>query len=212
MTGGMRGVLCVLLTLAPAALAEESANDVIDRVRAKYDAIVDAEVRFTQRIRFPGSRIDQTADGLLLMKKEHRFRIELEQQTIVTDGETVWSHSATLNQVLIDRFSADARSLSPDRILRGDGANMPAMIVGHEKLGKTGVVVVKMISKDAGTMVKSLKLWISESDWLVRRAEVIDGSGRETVYQVSGITINSGIPDSRFLFRIPDGAEVVDLR
>jgi outer membrane lipoprotein-sorting protein len=41
---------------------------------------------------------------------------------------------------------------------------------------------------------------------------LVDVNGRETQYTVRDIDINTGLDDSRFVFDIPEGVEVVDLR
>jgi outer membrane lipoprotein carrier protein len=211
MLPGMLGLVLAVAAVT-GARAGETAEEILERVRAKYATVNDAEVRFSQRVRFPGSRIDQSTSGVLVMKKDNRYRIEIDRQTIVTDGETVWRHTQEPNQVFVDRYADGSRALSPDRILGGGTADMPAVIVGREKLGKGEAVVLKLTPKEDALTVKSLKLWVSTADWLVRRAEIVDGTGVETTYAVTDIRLNAGIPDSRFQFRVPEGAEVVDLR
>jgi outer membrane lipoprotein carrier protein len=138
--------------------------------------------------------------------------VELEQQTIVTDGTTVWSYSPSQQQVLVDHFEQDERALSPDRILSGDAADLAPALLGREKLGALQTAVVKLTPRDEQSLLKHLKLWISEADWLVRKAELVDINGKETIYTVVDINVNAGIPDSRFTFSPPAGVEVVDLR
>jgi outer membrane lipoprotein carrier protein len=209
--GWALGVALIALT-AGRMSAGDTAQEILKKVRDKYDSVTDAEIKFQQRVRMPVGRLEQTTAGTLLTKKGNKYRVELEQQTIVTDGVTVWSYSATQQQVLVDRFEQDDRSLSPDRILSGEAADLAPALIGREKLGKTETVVLKLTPRDESTLLKWLKLWISESDWLVRKAELVDLSGKETVYQVLDIKVNAGIPDTQFTFVAPAGVEVVDLR
>ena len=202
----------VVLTGAGTAAAGETAEEILKNVRERYDSITDAEIRFQQRIRLSAGKVEQVMAGTLQTKKGNRYRVELEQQTIVTDGTTVWSYSAAQQQVLVDRFEQDERSLSPDRILSGEAADLAPALIGKEKLGKTETVVLKLTARDENSLLMHLKLWISESDWLVRKAELMDINGKETVYTVVEIKVNTGIPDSRFTFVPPPGVEVVDLR
>lgn len=204
----------VLVLLVPAELrsAQQSAEDVLAKVRKKYDSITDAEMKFSQDVKFPMAKVEQHVSGTLFTKKQNKYRVELEGQTIVTDGETVWSYSPGNNQVLIDKFKLDERALSPDRILVGAPEDFTATLVGHEKVGKIDAVVVKLIPRNDQSMLTSLKLWINEDDWMIRRAEVIDLNGRETTYTVHQARVNVGLPDNRFIFQIPEGADVVDMR
>jgi outer membrane lipoprotein carrier protein len=201
----------MLLALRGAASSDDP-QEILGSVRKKYDTIRDAELKFTQRTRFPRSSLEQHARGTLFLKKEHKYRIETEDQTVVTDGETVWSYSAANKQVLIDRFKPSDRSFSPERILGGATEEYSAAVIGREKAGTTECIVLKLVPRGEGSLVSSLRLWVDPSEWLVRMAEMTDVNGKVTTYSVSDIKLNPGLSDSRFVMQIPEGAEVVDMR
>lgn len=205
-------VIFAVVLSAGRLTAADSAEEVLERVRKSYDRIEDAEVRFTQKVKFSLARIEQEVSGTLFFKKENKYRVEFEGQTVVTDGETVWSYSATNNQVLIDRFKQDERSISPERILTAAPDDFIPSIVGREKIGRVDATVLKMVPQKPAMAIKSMKLWVSESDWLTRKVEIVDLHGKETTYIVNSIKTNGGVPDTRFSFQPPDGVEVVDLR
>jgi len=202
----------LVFAAAGAAPAPDDPQEVLANVRKKYETIRDAELKFTQRTRFPASTLEQRAKGTLSLKKEHKYRIETEDQTVVTDGETVWSYSVPNRQVLIDRFKPSDRSFSPERILGGAGDDYAAAAGGREKAGNTECVVLNLTPRGEGSLVHLLRLWVDPSEWLVRMAELTDVNGKVTTYTVSEIKLNPGLSDSRFVLQIPEGAEVVDLR
>jgi len=201
-----------LVTALVLARAGDSAEDILDRVHKKYDRMEDAEVRFSQKVKFAQARIEQEVAGSLQFKKANHYRVEFEGQLVVTDGETVWSYSQENNQVLIDRFKLDERSLSPEHILTAAPEDFSATLIGREKTAHGDAIILKLIPRDASALIKSMKLWVYESDWLIHRVEIQDQHGKETTYQVSSFKINTGIPDSRFIYQIPAGVDVVDLR
>jgi len=190
----------------------QTADEVLEQVRKKYDTVNDAELKFSQTVRFAMSKVEQRLEGTLLMKKGNRYRVETEEMTVVTDGETVWSHSRANNQVLIDRFKLDERSFSPERILMAAPADFSASVLGREKVGKAETIVIKLLPANDQSFVAGLKLWVGEGDHLIRKVEMADANGKETMYVVNEIRINTGMSDSRFTYRIPDGVETVDLR
>lgn len=192
--------------------AADDPQEILGSVRKKYDTIRDAELRFTQLTKFPQSTLEQHAKGTLYLKKEHKYRIETEDQTVVTDGETVWSYSAASRQVLIDRFKLNDRSFSPERILGGSTDEYSATLRGREKAGNTECIVLRLVPRGEGSLVSSLRLWIDPSEYLVRMAEITDVNGKVTTYTVLDIKLNPGLSDSRFVMQIPEGAEVVDMR
>jgi chaperone LolA len=198
--------------MVPGGARADTAEEILEEVREKYDGITDAKLTFTQHVRFSLSAVSQEMRGTLLMKKPSHYRIELETQTIVTDGETVWSYSRPNNQVLIDHFALDERSLSPERLLTTAPTEYTAALLGEEELEGVTVQVVKLVPKDQTGILSSLKLWVDERTALMRQVEIVDVNGKETTYTVHSFEINPGLADSTFRFTAPAGADVVDLR
>jgi outer membrane lipoprotein carrier protein len=196
----------------PAIRAGDPAREVLEKVRKKYDAIADGELRYTQTTIFPVAKLEQHLKGMLVFKKGNRYRVEMEDQTIVTDGTTVWSYSVRNHQVLIDNFTADERSLTPERILVSAPDDFTPILVGQEKVGKFETTVVKLIPRSEQVLIQSMKLWVDESESLIRMVEILDAGGKTTTYTVTDLRLNTGVPDARFVFQIPEGADVVDLR
>jgi outer membrane lipoprotein carrier protein len=203
--------LALCLAAGPAH-AGDSAEEVLERVHKKYDRLEDAEVRFSQKVKFAHATLEQELSGTLQFKKTNKYRVEFEGQLVITDGTTVWSYSQQNNQVLIDRFKLDEKSLSPERILTAAPEDFSATLIGREKAAHGDAIVLKLIPRDSTALLKSMKLWIYDSDWLIHRVEMVDQHGKETAYQVISFKTNTGIPDSRFVYQVPAGVDVVDLR
>jgi outer membrane lipoprotein carrier protein len=201
-----------MLCAGAQAVAAQSSEEVLGHVRERYATIRDAEISFTQKTVFAGSRVEQTSSGSLLLKKENMYRVEMEGQTVVTDGKTVWSYSRPTHQVLIDLFNADARARTPERILMGETDDYTATLLGRETSGGRELVGVKLNPRGDQSAGGTIRLWVDPKTWLIRKAVLEDGNGKETVYTVNEIRVNIGVADSRFDYEIPEGAEVVDLR
>lgn len=205
-------VLAVGIVMSGVASGAETAQEILEKVKAKYDGIADGELKFSQQVKFSMANIEQRVNGTLFFKKENKYRVELDAQTIVTDGETVWSYSASNKQVLIDRFKSDERTLTPERILTAAPSDFSAAVLGKEKIGKIDATVLKLVPRDEQSLIKTMKLWIDDSDWMMMKVELTDVNGKVTTYSVTDIRLNIGLPDSRFKYQIPEGTDVVDLR
>ena len=206
-------LLCGMMLAPVASLrAGDTAQDVLERVKKKYEKMDDAEVRFTQKARFPMAKLEQEVTGTLYFKKSNKYRVTFEGHLVVTDGETVWSYSEQNNQVLIDNFKLTERSLSPERILTAAPEDYMATLIGREKTAKGEAFLLKLIPHDASSLLKSMKLWVHDTDWLIHRVELLDQHGKETTYNVLTFHTNTGIDDSTFVFQAPAGVDVVDLR
>lgn len=206
------GAFLLLIVFSTNLSGAESAGEIIEKIQKKYDDLIDATLNFTQRVKFNLLKAEYTSSGTLYMKKVNHYRIEMEDRTFVTDGKTVWSYSPANKQVLIDTYKDDPRSFSPEKFLLSVPKDYYSAILSREKVQGQNVVVLKLTPKDEKASMKSLKLWVHEGEWLLRKAEIIDISNNVTVYTVLSIRLNTALSDSTFSFVAPPGVEVVDLR
>jgi len=202
----------MLVAVVASVRAGDTAKDILEKVSDRYDAIKDGELRFTQRTGFAVAQVEQEVTGTLVFKKTNKYRVEYDGQVIVTDGKTVWSFSPSTNQVLIDNFKLNERSITPERILGAAPDDYTATLIGREKIGSIETIVLKLTPPEGTGMLKSMKIWVQDGEWLIRKAELLDLHGKKTTYQVHSIKTNTGVPDARFTFQAPAGAETVDLR
>jgi outer membrane lipoprotein-sorting protein len=72
--------------------------------------------------------------------------------------------------------------------------------------------VLKLVPKDDQSFIKSVKMWVEDGTWVVRKVQIIDVNDTETVYTVVELKINTRVNDALFTFTPPAGTEVVDLR
>ncbi len=205
---GVAGLCAVIAAAAPAR--GQTADELLEDVRKRYESITDGEIQFSSRVKFSLSNVEQRVNGTLQFKKEHMYRVELQDRTIVTDGSTVWSYSPRERQVLIDSFTPDERNTLPEQILAGAPRDFVPTLLGREKSGT--LFILKLVPKSSASTLKSMKLWIDDDTSLIRKIELVDLNGTETTYTVREFKVNPGLPDSRFSFTAPEGTTVVDLR
>ncbi|MCX6137710.1 MAG: outer membrane lipoprotein chaperone LolA [Ignavibacteriales bacterium] len=203
----------VLFIASLCAAQEQSsltAMDVVGRVQALYASLTDASADFTQTVKFKYTKTEQKFAGTARMKKGNRYRVESQQQTLVTDGKIVWVYSPVNKQVVVDAYKENAQTFSPEKFIFGLPKNYTAAFVGEKK---SGVHVLKLAPRSGtNAFIKSLKVWVSETDWTVQRVEIIDGNEMQTIYTVQNFHRNPGLSDALFSFVAPPGVETVDLR
>lgn len=207
------GFVLLAFGLTGIALAQPlDVKDVTEKIQRRYETIEDATARFSQHVKFGYSKIEQNFSGTLVMKKPNRYRIESEHQTLVTNGTTVWSYSPMNKQVIVDRYKENQNSLSPEHFLLNLPSNYYASILGREQADGGSLVVLRLLPKDDQSFVKSMKVWVEEETWVVRKVELVDVNDTQTVYTVQDVKLNTNVKESAFAFSPPSGTEVVDLR
>jgi outer membrane lipoprotein carrier protein len=209
MRSGWTFLLLLTLSSAGSSFGGESASEILRRVKERYEEISDARIRFSETVTFERTGVEHSARGDLWMEKENRYRVELNGRVIVTDGETVWSYSDGADQVIVDDFKQHEGMISPEKILTGAPEDFLATHLGRDE---NGLVILKLLPREESSAITSLRLWVDEGTWLIRKTEILEFSGKNTVYRIEELSTNTGLDASVFSFKIPDGVEVVDLR
>ncbi|HOJ02502.1 MAG TPA: outer membrane lipoprotein carrier protein LolA [Bacteroidota bacterium] len=203
-------LLCMLFLGFGRAQAQD-ARKIIENVQEAYDDLSDATLTFNQSVRFKVSRAEQSVKGTLHFKKPNKYRIETDERTVVTDGTTSWSFNTKTRQVVIDAYKAASHALSPEQLLLNYPKDFYSTLVGEETVGKQRCHVLRLTPKEDNTFATGMKIWVGK-DWFIRKIEISDVNGATTTYVIDAIQVDQKQPDSRFVFQIPDKAEVIDLR
>lgn len=189
-----------------------SASEILEKVQETYAKVNDAFAEFSETVSLKYAGIEQTYSGTVMMKRGNKYRIESQQQTLVTDGKTVWAYSPVNKQVVIDFYKEAPTTFSPEQFLLGLPKNFRATLV-DDASGTAATYVLKLSPKPGTSkFVKSLKVWVDDADWSVQSLEYIDMNETRTTYSLKGVRFDQGIPDERFTFVVPEHVEVVDLR
>jgi outer membrane lipoprotein carrier protein len=205
----------IAVAFGVASAQDASPSEVLEKVQKQYSSLNDAQAKFSETVSFKYAKIEQTFTGSVKMKKGNRYRIESQQQTLVTDGKTVWLYTPATKQLLIDSYKNDPRTFSPDRFLLGLPKDFQATLLNENAAAVGADYVLKLAPKTNGEgtkLFKSLKVWVAEKKWSIRKIEYVDMNDTRTVYTLSALQFDDGVPDDAFRFAPPPGANVVDLR
>ncbi len=214
-------VHCVLLLLTNTELLGNDPQEILTRIRKKYDKLEDVSISYTQSIIFSVTKNEQSSGGKFWMKKGNKYRIESEDQTIITDNKTVWSYSKSGKQVYVENYKEDPKALTPERILVNVPKQSAATILGKEKINNKETTILKLVPKEEvaekgshliSSNWKWIKMWIDENEWLTRKIQVLDRSDNLLTYSLDEMTTNSKLEDRFFQFQNLPDVEVIDLR
>jgi outer membrane lipoprotein carrier protein len=205
-------VVCALLSGVLRVDAQTSARDLLQKIQKHYEKMTDAGLTFSQTTYLPVAKVTQHATGTLRMKQKNKYRIETENELLVTDGVTVWRMNRAKKQVLIDTYKDDPKNLTPDKLLLNVPNDYASIRVGSETIEGKELSILKLTPKNTSSVLSSIKLWIDEDDLVIRKVETVNFSDTRTTYTISKFSMNTGVSDSLFIFTPPDGIEMIDLR
>ncbi len=188
-----------------------TASDIVKNVQENYKRTNDAVIKFAQTVTYPLSKLSRTITGTLYLKKGNMYRIDTGDKVIDTDGKTSWIYIPTSNQVIIDKFRDDKNTVTPNQFLLDVPANYFAVLLSTDKTGGETTYTLRLTPKSDNSFIRSITIVVN-SNWTIKSADVSDMNDTKYIYKVNSTELNTGIPDSKFEFVPPKGAQVVDLR
>ena len=104
---------------APKEKSDPEAKKVLDKIRKKYDGYKTLEAAFSLTIEVPGE--DKDVQKGNIAQDDKKFRLDMDQQVIVSDGKTTWVYLKKNNEVQVnDADPADTENgfLTPKDLLK----------------------------------------------------------------------------------------------
>jgi outer membrane lipoprotein carrier protein len=199
-----------LETMAPAgASVSKDLKRVLDRLQKHYHDTTSFTAKFNEEIATVGAPKRQR-QGTVSLRKPGRMRWEFEtpeKQTIVSDGETLYSYDPDLNQVVETPLKQALKSSSATSFLLGIGnINRDFKAAFANPATPTGLVDLNLDAKTGGYKIE---VGLDPKSYNLVTLTLTDQLGDVTRIDFSDIHDNVELPDSTFAFKTPPGADVV---
>ena len=203
--------LIVLYAGGLSAVHAQTAEEIFDRLKAKYDTIETLRTEFSQTMTSEFSDDVETSSGVLTMKKD-QYRVETQSQTLITDGITTWVYLPYEKQVLINDYEEDEMTFSINDFFFNYQDQYEVTEVKTARIDGLNHHVLTMIPTRGDAFFLSVTLSMRDTDDVVTHLEVIDANGTTMAFQLTNIVLNPVVEDDLFHFTAPDEVEIVDLR
>ena len=212
--------LVAMLLVAAATLHSETMSpngppvskdlrQVLDRLQKHYHDTNSFTAKFNEEIATVGAPKKQR-QGTVSFRKPGRMRWEFEtpeKQTIVSDGETLYSYDPDLNQVVQTPLKQALRSSSATSFLLGIGnINRDFKAAFAHPPTPTGLVDLILDAKTGGYKIE---VGLDPKTYNLMTLTLTDQLGDVTKIDFSDIHDNVELPDSTFAFKAPAGADIV---
>jgi outer membrane lipoprotein-sorting protein len=215
----MKKIAIVLLICCPLAYSQaqdEYAKEILDRMSEKYQSIPSYKVNFTYLLENKMENINEQFDGEIIIKGE-KYKLNLSDQLIFNDGETLYTYLVDANEVNIDYYVPDEGDLSPKNIYNAYKQGYKYRFLEEEQQGSRVYNVIELQPEnpnDPDKIFYRVVLYIDKEDDLIHSWKMFDRAGNVFTYTIKGFDPTFGADDSMFVFddsQYP-GVEVVDLR
>lgn len=201
---------------APAEKPDPQAKKVMERIRKKYDSYKTLEAGFSLTIEVPGQP-KEVQKGTVGQEGD-KFRLEMDAQTIVSDGKTNWVYLKKNNEIQIndvDPEESDNGFFTPKDLLRRyDKGDFLYAIT--DKISEKNRVLTQIEFKpvDKSSEYAKLRVSIDEKAGTIESIKAFAKDGSRYAFLVDRLTTNK--PFSAGYFQLDaknyPGAHVEDLR
>jgi len=199
-----------LETMAPAGPpVSKDLKRVLDRLQKHYHDTKSFTAKFNEELATVGAPKRQR-QGTVSFRKPGRMRWEFEtpeKQTIVSDGETLYSYDPDLNQVVETPLKQALKSSSATSFLLGIGnINRDFKAAFASPPTPTGLIDLILDAKTGGYKIE---VGLDPKTYDLMKLTLTDQLGDVTKIDFTDIHDNVELPDSIFAFKAPPGADIV---
>lgn len=212
-------LIFIILALFTSGCTEKnmSAEDITTQMLEKQDSIQDYS--YTMHSTYYTGEKTIESEFKTIYKKPHMIKNFIqepgkEEETLVlSDGEFRWTYAPGTNTVMKTKLPKTPEITKSDCLtLIGMTLNdTNVSLLGVEEIDNRETYLLNASQETGGESAAQYytKVWIDKQTWMPLKYEMYDSSGNLTAKtEIWDLKVNSGIPDSEFVFNIPDGAEI----
>ena len=197
-------------SLFPSGVLAQSANEVLDRMKDALKKEKSISIAYVQSYKWKSSNSGSSSAGKLDMQDLTKFRLYTDEQTVVSDGESIWSYTPFNKQVIINNIDKSGGTILPGDFLSDYPKDYKTKLLDDDKF--EGEYLLELKPKDSSSFVTAIRIWLDGEDYLIRSIEYIDINHNVTLWEITEINLNPEFDASHFKFKSPSGVETVDLR
>lgn len=132
----------------------------------------------------------------------------------VSDGEFAWTYAPDTNTVIKTKIP-EAQKLGKSEYSQFIGEflnDTNVTLLGMEDVDNRSAFILETTPKEKAEdyqLVGRTKIWVDKETWTPLKYEVYDSNKNLTIkIEIRDLKVNTGIPDSEFVFDIPEGAKI----
>lgn len=198
----------ICLIMAGAVFAV-TASQVVEKTEAIYAKNKTFTVKFTQTVSAGDFFDDDKTSGKMLLSYPDKFRVETPEQTLASDGDSLWTYSVENKQVTIESMIGLEDVVTPADYLFRFKEHYDLEYDSTETIAKHQCHQLSLKSKDDNQYVRSMKVFIDTETSLVRRVIYRDLNDNKITLDFSDWKLGEQIESSEFRFKTPSGVEEV---
>jgi len=193
---------------------DDQAYQILESMSTKYQGIPAFSAKIVYSMVNESEGINENFQGTIVIKGQ-KYRLEMDEQVIINDGETVWTYLPDVNEVSIDIYDPDNGDINPSRIYEAYKEGFKYLYLNDTDEDGQTYQVVDLVPEDAkNSQFFKIRLEINKKSSLLKSWTMFDKGGNKYIYHIKDLNTQLNPPDTYFAFKESDydGVEVIDLR
>lgn len=207
----LRGGVVVSLLAVPHPAFGLSGSQIADSVKQRFTQAKTIFVQYRQETRQKGFATAGKITGKIWLAGEKKFRIENPEQTVVSDGESLWSYAPRLKQVTIQKLSKVKNLVLPKDFLFSFFNDYSIATSGEETVAGKPCFRLTLKNLKPDMLIAVMTVWVEQGSFFTRKVAYTDANDTRVTFSFPTIRTDVAVPGSRFTFAAPQGVEVVTL-
>ena len=204
-------ITILLITLSTTIFAQDQlAKEVLDKLSATTKSYKNMTVGFDFIFENKKQNINERQKGILVLQDE-MYKLEMEEQIIINDGEIQWIYLSDINEVQIMEHDPNEQMMSPNKLftIYEEGYKYSYVRTESEK-GKR-LQIIDLFPKKSGAFIKVI-LAVDVAKSQLQKITMLDKNGGTYTYFITSFKINTNVTSFNFNINKYPGVEVIDLR
>lgn len=198
----------------PASGSDAKSKAILDEVSKSTKACSSISTEFSYTIDNKAKKTSDTKDGKLVSKGD-KFKLEIANQTILSDGKTSWTILKEAKEVQVNNVTKNDDQVNPSNIYTIYEKGFKSEFVNEEQKGGVTVQNIKLYPVDVKKKsYHTILLTIDKAKKQILSIKVFSKDGNDITYKVKKFVTNAEVADAQFTFdkKAFPGYEVIDLR
>jgi outer membrane lipoprotein-sorting protein len=211
----MKNILILTLSLLISTVAfsqGKKAEKIIEEITKKTQEYKSVEFEFTFTYQDPSNGDDLSEQGKLTISGD-KYILEIEGQTVICDGETMWTYIEDAWEVQINSIEEDDESITPSKLLTQYNEEYKARIEKEYKIEGVQYQRIELKPEEGKKWVK-LDVIVNADKQEISEITIHDKNGGKINYKIDKMTPDIEVTDEDFTFNPEDypEVEIVDMR
>ncbi|XRP97707.1 LolA family protein [Methanocaldococcus sp. 16A] len=179
-----------------------NADEIAKKMQEKYESINTMEGNLVMTLNVNGKV--KTIEYSYAFKKPNKYYMENDDVLIVSDGKTMYIYDKKSNKYMKTEIKGEENPYNPDygKFIKEMLKEYDVKYLGEENYDNKKCYVLELIPKKDSTI--KMKIYVDENYWQPLKIE-----SKDMVIEYKNVKFNVDIPDSKFSFTPPKGAELI---